>query len=156
MIETCGNWSHDIGIQFSPQKCHFLGTTPENRPHPIRLYGVDLPSAEVAPYLGLPFRQHGIDWNLLAKERSEKTRAVVSVLTPLGFNGMGWAPASSVLIYKLFIRPVLEYGVALHVPSGKCLQSYETAQNNALRSLLSVDRSSSAGAIRKLLQVESM
>lgn len=154
LLAISEHWSREVGIRFSPTKCVFLGPTPETRERPLCLYGEDLPSKELAPYLGLPFRQRGIDWTQLARERTQKARGVIMTLASLGMNAMGWAPAASANIYRSFIRPVLEYGVALKIPSGKILKMYESVQLLALRTLTSAPRNTSMGALHRLLQME--
>ncbi|KAJ3239207.1 hypothetical protein HDU77_011317 [Chytriomyces hyalinus] len=154
LLRVCEEWSNTVGIRFSPSKCIYLGPTPALRDVPLRLYDTDLPSAQTAPYLGIPFGQHGINWALLAKERTAKARGVIVALASVGMNAMGWAPAASVNIYKSFVRPVLEYGVALKLPSASTLKLYESAQRLALRTLTSAPRNTSTAALHKLLQVE--
>ncbi|KAI8823945.1 hypothetical protein BJ741DRAFT_510801, partial [Chytriomyces cf. hyalinus JEL632] len=99
--------------RFSPSKCIYLGPAPALRNVPLKLFNVDLPSQQCAPYLSIPFGQHGINLALLAKERTSKACGVIVALASVGMNAMGWAPAASVTIYRSFIRLVLEYGIAL-------------------------------------------
>ncbi|KAJ3379973.1 hypothetical protein HDU84_006258 [Entophlyctis sp. JEL0112] len=93
---------------------------------PLRIYGQDIVSKEVAPYLGIPFGRHGINWLQMAKERTQKARGVIVTMAALGMNATGWAPASSAKIYRSFIRPVMEYGVALKIPSREALKLYKS------------------------------
>ena len=78
------------------------------------------------------------------------------MLAPLGFNSRGWAPAASALIYKSFVRPVIEYGLALFQGSNAVISMYEKVQTLALRTLTSTPRNTSGKALMKLLQVEPM
>ncbi|KAJ3350935.1 hypothetical protein HDU83_009354 [Entophlyctis luteolus] len=81
---------------------------------PLRIYGQDIVSKEVAPYLGIPFGRHSINWLQMAKERTQKARGVIVTMAALGMNATG------------FIRPVMEYGVALKIPRRKALKLYES------------------------------
>ncbi|KAJ3338452.1 hypothetical protein HDU83_008163 [Entophlyctis luteolus] len=154
LLQVCEAWSHDVGIRFSPAKCVYLGPIPVMREVPLRIYGQDIVSKEVAPYLGIPFGRHGINWLQMAKERTQKARGVIVTMAALGMNATGWAPASSAKIYRSFIRPVMEYGVALKIPSREALKLYESVQNLALRTMVSVPRNTSIKALHKLLHVE--
>ncbi|KAJ3197845.1 hypothetical protein HDU82_001359 [Entophlyctis luteolus] len=90
----------------------------------------------------------------MAKERTQKARGVIVTMAALGMNATGWAPASSAKIYCSFIRPVMEYGVALKIPSREALKLYESVQNLALCTMVSVPRNTSIKALHKLLHVE--
>ncbi|KAJ3215352.1 hypothetical protein HDU81_001428, partial [Chytriomyces hyalinus] len=121
---------------------------------PLKLYNTDLPSSETAPYLGIPFGQHGVNWALLAKERTAKACGVIVALVSVGMNAKGWAHAASVNIYRSFIWPVLKYGIALKLPSVSTLKLYELVQCLALRAFTSTPCNMSTAALHKLLQVE--
>ncbi|KAJ3222545.1 hypothetical protein HDU81_009813 [Chytriomyces hyalinus] len=154
LLCMCEEWSNTVGIRFSPSKCIYLRPTPAMHDVPLKLYNTDLPSSETAPYLGIPFGQHGINWALLAKERTAKARGIIVALPLVGMNAMGWAPAASVNIYRSFIWPVLEYGIALKLPSVSTLKLYESVQRLALQTLTSTPCNTSTAALHKLLQVE--
>ena len=78
------------------------------------------------------------------------------MLAPMGLNGKGWAPSASIRVYKAFIRPVMEYGLSLHRPTGAILEMYEKVQALALRALTSTPRNTSKAGLQRLLQIESM
>jgi len=144
-------------MQFAPQKCIVLGPSVETREVPLRMYGTDLPSAEQVTYLGIPFTQNGIAWKTLCKERTEKALGVIRALAPMGFNARGWAPAASARVYKTFIRPVMEYGLALTCNlTNETLRRYERTQATALRTLCSAPPNTSWNALRRLLHMEPM
>ena len=157
LLKVCEKWSQVAGMKFAPQKCVVLGPSIASRPVPLQLYGTDLPSAEQATYLGIPFTQGGIAWKVLCKERTKKAADVIRALAPMGFNARGWAPAASARVYKTFVRPVMEYGMALscNLPS-ECLQRYERTQALALRTLCSAPPNTSWNGLRRLLQIEPM
>ena len=75
----------------------------------------------------------------------------------MGLNARGWAPAAAARVYKTFIRPVMEYGVALSCKlSAECIQRYERTQALALRTICSAPRNTSYNGLRRLLQIEPM
>jgi hypothetical protein len=71
-------------------------------------------------------------------------------------NPTSWAPAASQQIYKAFIRPKMEYGLALVPGFAHSIEPYEKTQNLALRMILGTTRNTSIMAMRKLLKIESM
>ena len=154
LLEVCEQWSLAVGMEFAPAKCVVLGPAVGSRAVPLQLYGEDLVSQEKVTYLGFPFVKQGICWKSLATERANKAKGVIAMLAPMGLNAQGWAPSASIQIYKSFIRPVLEYGLALHQPKGPVLKVYEQVQTLALRTLTSTPRNTSRAALMRLLQVE--
>lgn len=156
LLKICETWSQEVGMIFAPSKCIVLGPPAASRTTPLRMYNTNLPSAEQATYLGFPFRQRGICWKSLAKARTDKARAVIAMLAPMGFNAKGWAPSASIRVYKAFIRPVMEYGLALHRPTAAILEMYEKVQTLALRTLTSTPRNTSRAGLLRLLQIEPM
>ncbi|KAJ3016797.1 UNVERIFIED_CONTAM: hypothetical protein HDU68_012020 [Siphonaria sp. JEL0065] len=112
----------------------------------------------MASYLGVPFNSSGICWKAMVEERTTKAKQVIATLAPLGFNARGWAPAASARIYKTFVRPVMEYGLALfgHGMPANLVGYYERVQTLALRTLTSTPKNTSKIALMKLLQVEPM
>jgi hypothetical protein len=156
LLGICEKWSQDVGMQFAPAKCVILGPPAPQREVSLQLYNTDLPSEEQAKYLGIPFTKKGIAWSKLAQERATKARGVIAMLAPVGMNALGWAPAASCIIYKTFIRPVLEYGLALSAPSAANLKIYRKVQTLALRTICTAPKTTSIAALHRLLQVEPM
>jgi hypothetical protein len=62
----------------------------------------------------------------------------------------GWRPHSNVLIYKTFIRPTLEFGLALDLLPRPVLTALQQCQNVILRKLLACGRSTSLSAMHCL------
>ena len=155
-LRVCEEWSIRAGMEFSPAKCICFAPQPHQRTVPLQLYGVDLPSAEKATYLGYPFTQLGVDFAALCRERCGKAKAVIATLQPMGMNATGWAPAAAAQVYKTFVRPVMEYGIELQEPTPRLLKIYQQTQNLALRSILSATQKTSTAALHRLLQIPLM
>ena len=60
------------------------------------------------------------------------------------------------MVYKLFIRPILEYGLQLKILNQKDISEYQRTQNLALRCMLGAAPKTSINAMHKLLQIEKM
>ena len=152
LLETCEQWSTRVGMQFSPAKCLVLHKAPIH----LSLYGNPLTQVDSATYLGIPFNVHGIDWVSHCLNRSKKAKFIISALGKLGMNGTGWPYRSSSLVYKLFIRSTLEYGIALSMLPPKALNILQLTQNMALRTILGAGRNISINAMHKFLNIETM
>ena len=151
MLKICENWSLRAGMEFSPQKCVVFAPPPERRNTPLRIYGTDLPSTVTAPYLGFPFTNNGINFEALCEQRCAKARGVIASMRSMGMNVTGWAPAAARQVYLAFIRPAMEYGVALQQPTPKLLEKYHRTQALALRTILSAPPNTSIAALHRLL-----
>ena len=154
LLAKCEQWSYRAGMEFSPAKCVCFAEEVSTRYTPLRLYGTDLPAVQQATYLGYPFRHRGIDFAALCRDRTTKAKAVAAALRPLGMNMSGWAPAASALVYKTFVRPVMEYGVELKIPDRKQMELYQKAQNLALRYILQAPSHTSANAMHRILGIQ--
>jgi Reverse transcriptase (RNA-dependent DNA polymerase)/Endonuclease-reverse transcriptase len=151
LLQVCEEWSQQAGMEFSPAKCVVFAPPPAQRLTPLRIYGTDLPSTVEAPYLGFPFTFNGIDFTALCNQRCEKARGVIAAMRSMGMNATGWAPAAARQAYLTFIRPAMEYGVALRRPSHTLLVKYQQTQTLALRTILSATTNTSVAALHRLL-----
>jgi len=107
LLDVCHEWSTQHGMTFAAQKCLVLARNPTQ----LTLGSTQLPQVECATYLGIPFKPNGPDWNQAAKKMSQKAQAIVMLLAKKGFNKNTWCPAVKIRVYKLFIRPLMEYGM---------------------------------------------
>jgi len=154
LLLICERWSIRVGMRFAPGKCISLDPGQETN---YSLYNVPLTRALSAKYLGIPFTRAGIDLETNSVERAGKARAVAAMFASVGMNITGFAPKASVRIYKTFVRPMLEYGLALAplAEISNALQPLQRTQNFALRAIVSAPRHTSINALHKLLQVAS-
>jgi hypothetical protein len=105
------------------------------RASPLKLYGSTLPSADSFVYLGLPFNTKGhLDTSLLVQQNARSTLvAMRSGIQPLGFHSPSFSRLTAARIYATFIRPKLEYGLAISTFLVKDLKVIEKAQDQCLR-----------------------
>lgn len=149
-LAICERWSIQAGMEFSPSKCLCFAPPPPQRETPLQLYAEDLPSTDSAPYLGFPFTPTGVDFAKLCEQRCNKAKAVIASLRGIGFNATGWAPASAAHVYTAFVRPVMEYGVELKLPTPTLMLTYQRTQSMALRTMLSAPSHTSVAALHRL------
>ena len=162
LLRTCETWANDNNMRFAPDKCVHIGPDADESDNMVddqrrfSLYDTPIASKEAAQYLGLYFNENGIDFSKSIAQRCSKALAISKVLGDVGMNGTGWVYASSVLAYKMFVRSVMEYGIALKPLGSKDLDSLQKAQNAACRRILGVPPNTSIGAMHKVLLLEPM
>lgn len=154
LLRICEAWSLDSGMQFQPLKCVALEDSNQPQDPPLEIYGTPLATSEEVSYLGIPFSTSGIlfEKNFLA--RSEKARSTAAALNRMGMNLTGFPQSASALLYKSFIRPIFEYGLALKIKQRQTLTALARTQSFALRLIFSAQRNTSANALQKLLLIE--
>jgi hypothetical protein len=160
LLDICDKWSARTGMEFSPSKCLVFAPPPTQRHTPLTLLDVktqqpvDLPSVTEATYLGFPFIPTGIDFGRLCRDRCAAARKVTASLKAIGMNMTGWAPAASARIYTAFVRPTMEYGVELLIPTPSLMTHYARTQTFALRTILSAPPHTSVDVLHKLLGIQ--
>jgi hypothetical protein len=153
LLTICQGWAKSNGILFQPQKCLLLAAAdaPDST---LRLHDQPIPAATTATYLGLPFTKDRINHVANMETRSIKARNTAASMNRSGLNASGYPQSASAILYKTFIRPTIEYGIALTLLKGAALALGERTQNMALRFAFSAHSRTSIGAIHKLLIVE--
>lgn len=154
LLVVCEDWSRRNDMRFSPNKCFYIGPDAQN--HNLQLYGTRLPSPPGTEYLGMTFDQTGLNFESSLNKRTRKVRALIQMLGDLGMNSTGWPLRSSAMVYKSFIRPVLEYGLGLTIWKQAQISKVQKVQNAALRRIFSTGLNTSIRSMEKLLQLEPM
>jgi hypothetical protein len=108
MLDLAAAHSHQLGYRWSPTKCATI-----NSPRPLTLCGEELQSVEEFVYLGLPFRKAGLSASSLIQHRTQGTRLAMATLQEIGARPSGFHPLLSTRLYRQFIRPKFEYGLAI-------------------------------------------
>ena len=152
LLAICEDWSTRVGMRFAPLKCAVLARSQQV----FHFCGAIMPQVLQFPYLGMIFDHQGIAWKAHVSARCQKANGVIVTLAKSGLNGSGWPYRSSSLVYKTFIRPIIEYGISLTVLEPKVLAIAQKTQNLALRTIFSASRNTSIFALHKLLRIEPM
>lgn len=155
LLNVCEQWSRQNGMEFQPAKCAVLGSN-NTGDSGLRIYGLPIPESKQISYLGMPFTVDRIDFLANINSRCTKARSVATTFSKFGMNISGFSQAASALIYKTFIRPIMEYGLQLTVLKGnsKELAIAQKTQNFAFRQIFSGQRNTSINAMHKLLLIE--
>ncbi|KAG1489845.1 hypothetical protein G6F53_013350 [Rhizopus delemar] len=104
-----------LGYKWSPSKCAVLNSPIPSSRRFIRmsLYDEDLLSVDEFVYLGIPFSSKGISVSAMVKHRASSTLFAMSQLNAMGLNRNGFSLLLSARLYASFVRPKLEYGLAI-------------------------------------------
>jgi hypothetical protein len=158
LLLVCERWSINVGMEFAPQKCVVLKEEDEiiEERNILKLYNTPLAAEVDFKYLGLWFNSKGCHWERIVKEKTDKARQLTNFFRTKGMSINGWRPASSVAVYKGFIRPLLEYGLGTFILPAPLLNKLQLLQNYALRCMMGTARATSTGALHRLTNVETM
>jgi hypothetical protein len=156
LLDEATRWADNYGMTYHPQKCEALTRRPLSEP--LEVQRGEIPNTTTtAVCLGAEFcAGKGVVFGAKHDGRVLNMLNRAAFLSRMGMNGNGWRYACSVLVYKSFLRPMIEYGLPFLFRNVKTVQRMEKGQNRALNMVLSCSRTVSRGAKLKLLQVESM
>ncbi|KAI8058281.1 hypothetical protein BDF22DRAFT_615822, partial [Syncephalis plumigaleata] len=101
-------------------------------------------------YLGLPICTDGIDIEAWKKRAIEKGRRAIAGLRRLGLHQKGFSWQTTIRLYKTFIRPTMEYGMALICPTDKTFKDLEKIQLKVLREAAKGRSNTSHGTLYRI------
>ncbi|EIE81222.1 hypothetical protein RO3G_05927 [Rhizopus delemar RA 99-880] len=158
MLDLAQTHSLTLGYKWSPPKCAVLNApaATSSRSVQLSLYGQDLPTADEFTYLGVPFNGQGISTSALIKHRSSGTIAAMAQLHSMGLNRQGFPLLLSSRLFAAFIRPELEYGLAIAQLTRKDYDELNRAQDRCLRMLVGGHRTASTVVLRHITNLPSM
>ncbi|KAG0867136.1 hypothetical protein G6F15_012481 [Rhizopus arrhizus] len=158
MLDLAQIHSLTLGYKWSPPKCAVLNapTATSSRFVSMSLYGQDLPTTEEFTYLGVPFDGKGISVSAMIKHRASGTLAAMAQLHSMGLNRQGFTLLLSSRLFAAFIRPKLEYGLAIAQLTRKDYDELNRAQDRCLRMLVGGHRTASTVVLRHICNLPSM
>jgi hypothetical protein len=149
-VTIAEKWASENDMKFNAKKCVYLGPA-NNGPN---LDNEIIPKETMAKYLGVIFNHSGVDTIATARDRAAKANARTLLFGRNGMNLNGATIEASVVLYKQFIRPMLEYGIQFMDDKG--MKILQRAQENALRKMFNANRNSSRAALHLLARVEHL
>ena len=133
MLDLAATHSHQIGYRWNPAKSAVLNapssTSSSSLGFEFTLYGVNIPRVEEFSYLGVPFQKKGLSSGAILANRLGGAIKTMALLTSIGVHRNGFSLLLCARIYKTFIRPKLEYGLAISKLSAPEVLRLERAQN---------------------------
>ena len=154
-MDICSEWSIEVGITFAPKKC---GSIFKNIREPtiLSLYDEPLEIIDSYKYLGIIVDKSGINWKKSMDIRVAAATKKINWMCRMGMNIFKWRLNSCISIYKSFIRPSLEYGLALQIIPGDILKELQKVQVLALRRIFCCPSNVSHILLHVIPAIESM
>ena len=152
LLDICERYSLEHRFRFNTRKSEAFGDTE------YRLYGEPLTKCKDFKYLGIKFDQRGINWEMHFGRLAKKSLDMARSFARLGYNGRGMHERTKLQLFKTFLRPLFEYGLAIMpgAGNGKVLKLLERTQHDLLCRMLGVGIRTNAASIRSLLHVQSV
>ena len=114
MLRTCERHSREHKYKFAPEKCEVVPPIyKKDIQSSVELYGEALKEVDRYLYLGLPFGAKGLDTGRMCEISIAKGVRMASLFHSIGCNGGGFSTAVSRRVLTSFVRPSMEYGMAL-------------------------------------------
>lgn len=140
MLNLAAQHSLDLGYRWNPSKCAVL-----NAPSPtsssslnfyFKLYDVALPTVDQFTYLGMEFNKKGLHGPGILEKRSAGAIKTMALLTSVGANRNGYSLLFCSRLYTCFIRPKIEYGLAISKLTHPNKTALDALQNKLVRMFL--------------------
>lgn len=130
MLNAVESHSRQLGYRWSPSKCEILNP---QRDEPFTLYNSPLPTTTIFKYLGIPFKKEGISREQLIQDRINKATGSMALLRQIGLHRYGMGLWAALRAYRTFVRPSLEYGLAITSLSAPFVNRLQAAQNGCVK-----------------------
>ena len=157
LLNICSDWSLEVGITFAPQKCGYISKNiATNSNNTLYLYGVPIAKVNKYKYLGIIMDKCGINWRLTMDIRIQAAITKINWMSRIGMNIFKWRLNSCISIYKSFIRPSLEYGLALQMIPCEIIADLQRVQILALRRIFCCPNKVSHDLLHVIPAIESM
>lgn len=150
LLDVAVEHSLTNNFRFNPRKCEVL-----NCGRPVTIYGEPVPNCTQFKYLGVWFGEGGADWYLHFGKMIEKGRRQLNFWRSVGFNGSGFGLRTRRMIFTTFLRPVVEYGLAIVPKVRSILTALEKFQGEALVAMYGIGRNACRASMRGLAMVTS-
>lgn len=130
LLAAAERHSLEAGYRWHPGKCKTINAPPHLN---LQLYNEPIENVTTFTYLGIPFHTEGIHKHQLLQDRSSKATGAMATLQQMGIHryGLGWWQA--LRAYRTFVRPVLEYGLAIVPFSSNEHDVLQRAQNSCIK-----------------------
>lgn len=150
--------SYKLGYRWNPSKCIALHPIRSSlAPPTLQLYGQPIKIETSFNYLGIPFNSNlQIDSNLLIQRNTSSAITAMKILKSIGCNPTGLPRLLATQLYQQFIRPKMEYGLAIIKTNKTQLKKIERSQNQCLRMIFGGHRTSSTIVFRHMAGLPTM
>ncbi|KAK4521567.1 uncharacterized protein ATC70_007328 [Mucor velutinosus] len=129
MLDLAAEHSVCLGYRWKPSKCAVLGSPTALSDARLTLYNEPLPVVDEFVYLGMPFRYKGLHAPSILSLRSAGAVKVMALLNSVGVNRNGFSLLLCSRLYKAFVRPKIEYGLAISHLDYHTFEALDKLQN---------------------------
>jgi len=155
LLQVCEEYGRAHGFRFAPQKCEVLAHE-DHAVDQLRLYDQQLKVTENFVYLGYVFSPDGMDNKAHVERICGKAMDGVNVFRRIGLHRDGFSIAAKRRIFETFIRPKMEYGLAV-ARLGKAEQELlERTLRGALMTMFRVSQNTGLVAMCQLAGTTTM
>lgn len=158
LLKKAEQHSRDLGYRWNPKKCVVLNCPSKYGGRRIKLYGEHIPVADSFSYLGVPINAKGrLDTSLLLQRNIQSALSSMRFgLKPLGLSSPCFSRITAARLYACFIRPKMEYGLAISLYLKKDLLVLDKAQDQCLRLVFGGHKTSSTAVYKHMTNLPSM
>lgn len=157
LLRACEQHGNKLGYRWNPSKCVVLAETDPPPGVSAKLYDTELPRANTFPYLGIPFTAGGsIDPAELVSHNAKSAVQGMGILYSIGVRPRCLGRLLCSRLYRQFIRPKMEYGLAIIVFNKKNTEVLEKAQSNCLRQIYGAHKTSSTAVMLHMARLVPM
>ena len=140
MLQLCEQHSHQLGYRWSPGKCVLV--QPPDATEVFTLYDTPIPIATSFSYLGVPINYCN-DGTQLIDQNTALAVSSMRALNAIGVSPTGLSRLLACRLYAQFIRPKMEYGLAIIPFTQARLKKLDHAQDTCLRMIYGASPTSS-------------
>ena len=164
MLNFCHKYSVDNEFEFNIKKSKILKVHSRNRTTAAQhtMGGQALEEVEHYKYLGIPLgRAFHSNSRPAAFARyfeliERKAQARSMVVRFLGAKRDGLRPKTGLLLYKLLVRPIMEYATPVICFNKKQMEKLETLQNGAIKAACGLRYNTKTESVRIVTGIESL
>jgi hypothetical protein len=156
IASICETHAMENNYRYAPSKCVIIQSKNAQTTQDILLHDEPIPIVEEFKYLGIWFNERGIDRIVQVQRNIAKAKAVAIRMQSVGFNSRGFSPTLTIHAYKTFLRPILEWGLAIVKVRAAEMKKLESAQTDILKRGLTLSRSVSNGCLLLTTRIQLM
>ncbi|KAL7297549.1 hypothetical protein TKK_0009909 [Trichogramma kaykai] len=151
----------DIGLDLAESKTVFVHFNLKNVPpgsSEIQIDNCTIKSSESLKFLGLHF-DYKLNFDIHLNHVQKKCHRAMNILRFLCKTWWGSSPITLIILYKSYIRSIIDYGLPIYFPSKKkAVEKLERIQNSAIRTSLGLRISTPLNILlaeSKLISIEN-
>lgn len=119
--DTLEAWLDSICLTLNVQKCAVLGFSPQDNINiSLSFHQAYIPQVQTLKYLGIIY-DGKLHWRMYIEHTVPKASSALGLLRRISNSRWGMRTDALLMLYRMYIRPILEFGCALFsgVPARK-------------------------------------